>query len=112
MGPVQRLEPALCAALADDAPRRHWFGKALELKRAEADEFEQIADQTARAVGDDDSAGLGSLLHTRGEIGCLPGHRFLFRRAFAEQVAHDHKTGGNADACLPAGVRLRRPTCR
>ena len=44
--------------------------------------------------------GLGSLLQAGGEIRRLPGHRFLFRCAFAEQIAHDHKTGGNANACL------------
>lgn len=69
-------------------------------KSAEPNELEQIADQAAGAVGDDDGAGLGSLLDTGGEIGCFPGHRFLFRSAFAEQVAHDHQAGGNADARL------------
>ena len=100
MGSVQRLEPTLCPAFADDPPHRHWFGKAPELERAEPNHLEQIADQAACAVGDDDGAGLRSLLQTGGEMRCLPGHRFLLRRAFAQQVAHHDKTGGDADPGL------------
>ncbi len=50
MRSVQRLEPALGPALADDPPRPHGFGEPLELERTKPDQFEQIADQAARAV--------------------------------------------------------------
>jgi hypothetical protein len=34
----------------------------------------------------------------RPEVGGLADHRLLLRRAFADQIADDDKTGGNADA--------------
>src|SRR4029077_17183405 len=94
---VQPLEPALCPAFADDPPRLHRFGKALKLERTEPNQLKQIADQAARAVGDNDGVGFSSLLQTGGEIGCLPGYCFLFRGTLAEQIAHPYKAGGDAN---------------
>ena len=40
MGSVQRLEPALCPAFADDPPRRHWVRETLKLQSTELNQFE------------------------------------------------------------------------
>src|SRR5215467_13791060 len=99
MGSMQRLEPALRAALANDLPRRHWLGEAPEFERIEPGQFEQIADQSARAVGNDDGARLRNLLQTGSKIGRLSRHCFLFCSTLSEQIAHHHKPCSNADPC-------------
>ncbi len=70
------------------------------LDGAEIAVLEEIADQPARARGDDDRVRLGQGLQTGGEVRRFADDRLFLRRAFADQVADDHQPGGNADARL------------
>jgi hypothetical protein len=60
----------------------------------------KIADQPARARGDDDSIRLGQGLQPGGEVRRLTDDRLFLRRSFADQIADDHQPGGDPDACL------------
>ena len=62
--------------------------------------LEEIADQPARARGDDDRVRLGQGLQPGGEVRRLADDRLLLRRAFADQIADDHQPGGDPDARL------------
>ena len=74
--------------------------EALDLDGAEIAVLEEIADQPARALGDDDRVRLGQGLQPGGEVGRLADDALLLRRAFADQIADDHQPGGDADARL------------
>ena len=54
---VKRLEPARCGTDTENTVRLDWSGEALGLDFAEIDTLEQVADQPARASGDDDAVG-------------------------------------------------------
>ena len=95
--PVQRLEPALGGAFPDHAPRPHRNGKALQGLQAEFGELEQPANQLPGAGGDHHRARLGQGLQPRREVRRVADHRLLARRAFADQLADDHRAGGDAD---------------
>ena len=81
-------------------PGRHRPGDALDLDGAEIAVLEEIADQPARARGDDDRARLGQGLQPGGEVRRFADDRLLLRRAFADQIADDHQPGGDPDARL------------
>src|SRR6516225_289726 len=97
---AQCLETARDNARTQHLPSGHRVGDALDLDRAEIAIVEQIADQTARARGDDDSVRLGQSLQTGSEVGCLAHDQLFLRRALADQIANDHEPGGDADARL------------
>ena len=71
-----------------------------ELDGAEIAVLEEIADQPARARGDDDRVRLGQGLQPGGEVRRFADDRLLLRRAFADQIADDHQPGGDPDARL------------
>ena len=81
-------------------PSRNRRGDALHFDGAEIAVLEEIADQPARAGGDDDRVRLGQGLQPGGEVRRLADDRLLLRRAFADQIADDHQPGGDADAGL------------
>ena len=97
---AQRLEPARDDARTQHLPGRHRRGDALDLDGAEIAVLEEIADQPARARGDDDRVRLGQGLQPGGEVRRLADDRLLLRRAFADQIADDHQPGGDPDARL------------
>ena len=97
---AQRLEPARDGARTQYLPGRHRRGDALDLDGAEIAVLEEIADQPARARGDDDRVRLGQGLQPGGEVRRLADDRLLLRRAFADQIADDHQPGGDPDARL------------
>ncbi len=67
---------------------------------AEIAALEEIADQPARAGGDDDSVRLGHCLQTGGEVRCFTDDRLFLCRPLADQIADDHQPGGDPDARL------------
>ena len=81
-------------------PRVNRRGDAFDLDSAEVAVFEQIADQPARARGDDNSAGLGQHLQPGGEVGRLADHRLFLRRSFADLIPDDHQSSGDPDPGL------------
>ena len=97
---AQRLEPALHRARTQHLPSRHRRGDALDLDGAEIAVLEEIADQPARARGDDDRVRLGQGLQPGGEVRRFADDRLLLRRAFADQIADDHQPSGDPDARL------------
>ena len=69
---------------------------------------EQVAEKLPRRVADDHLPRLGQRLQPRGEVGRVAHHRLLLRVRLADEVAHDHQPGGDAD---PAGERAPRRRC-
>src|SRR5215469_11099902 len=55
--------------------------------------FEEVADQTARPVANNDRTGRGQGLQTGGEVGGLSDDRSLLCRSFTNQIADDHQSG-------------------
>ena len=78
MGSVQCLKPALGPTFTDDPPCAHWIREPFELESGKVNQLEQVADQAAGALSDDDGAGFGGLLEAGCKIGRLPGDRLLF----------------------------------
>ena len=73
------------------------MGEALEPGRAELAQLEHLAQEPARAVRDHHGAGRGRLLQPRRQVRGLADHRLLAGRALADEVAHDHEAGRDAD---------------
>src|SRR6185312_8756666 len=104
---AQRLEAAVAAALADDAPGVRRRSEAFELMAAEARALEELADELPRALSDHDGARLSQRLQPGGEVGRLADHPLLALGALAEQVADDDEAGGDADAHLHGATAQR-----
>ena len=68
--------------------------------------LEQIAEQPARALGDDDHVRLGDRLQPRREIGRIADDAALLRLSRAGQIADDDQPGRDAHA---APVEASRP---
>jgi hypothetical protein len=98
--PVQRLEPALDAALADHLVGVHRLRKALHLDSAEIATLEEIAEQPPRLWPDHDRAGFGKSLQAGSEVWRFAYHPALLSFAGGDQVADDDLPGANADADL------------
>ena len=58
---------------------------------------EQARDQPLRNLGDNHRARLGERLQPRCKVGRVADDRFLLRRTFADQVADDDQSRGDAD---------------
>ena len=102
---LPRLEAPFGPTLARDPPGGQRLGEALEALRPEVVELEQAAEQPPRRLADDHAAGRRERLQSRREIRRLADHRFLARRAFADQLADHDQTGRDAD---PGRERLAR----
>ena len=101
-GSAQGLEPARDDARTQHLPGRHRRGDSFHLDGAEIAVLEEIADQPARARGDDDRVRLGQGLQTGGEVRCFADDRLFLRRSFANQIADDHQPGGDRRRALAA----------
>src|SRR6516164_1491140 len=97
---AQRLEAARDGARTQYLPSRHRRGDALDLDAAEIAALEEIADQPARARGDNDRPRLGQGLQTSREVWGLADDRLLLSRAFADQIADHYQPGGDPDPRL------------
>jgi hypothetical protein len=71
-----------------------------DLDDAEIAVLEEIADQPARARGDDDRVRLGQGLQTGGKVWRFADDGLLPRRACADQIADDHQSGCDPDTRL------------
>ena len=78
----------------------HRRGDALDLDGAEVAALEEIADQPARARGDNDRPRLGQGLQASREVWGLADDRLLLSRAFADQIADHYQPGGDPDPRL------------
>ena len=97
---AQCLEAARDGTRTQYLPGRHRRGNTLDLDGAEIANLEEIADQPARARGDNDGIWLGQGLQTGGEVRRFADNRLLLRRALADQIADDDQPGGDPDARL------------
>src|SRR5947209_8144320 len=75
--PVQRFEAAVYRERPQRGPGAYRHGYALQVLRTEIAQLEQAAEQPARAVGDDDHAGLGDPLQPRRKVRRLADDRAL-----------------------------------
>ena len=77
--------------------------------RAEVRKLEQVAEQSSRALGDDDAVGLGDALQPRGEVRRVADDAALLRLSRTEQIADDDDPGRDPDAHMQrrAGGRLQ-----
>src|SRR5256885_760422 len=80
--PAQCLKPARDDARAQHLPSRHRYSDAFDLDGSEIAVIEEIANQPARARGDDDRVWFGKSLQTGGDVGRLANDRLLLSRAF------------------------------
>ncbi len=85
-------------ALAHDPPGAQRLRQPLQRVRAEVLAGERFADQLARERTDDDRVRLCQCLQPRGHVRGLADDARALRRSFADDVADDHRTGGDADA--------------
>ena len=94
---MQRLEAAFRGTRPQRRPGPRRPGDALEVLRPEVLKLEQIAEQPARALGDDDHVRLGDRLQPRREVRRLADDAALLRLARSDQVADDDQPGRDAD---------------
>ena len=90
-------KPALDIPRRQDAPGRHRLGEPLELRCPQILEVEVIAEHRARRRADDDLVRLRQCLQTRRQVRRLADDRGLRCRSFADLIADDHRSGGDAD---------------
>ena len=106
---VKRVEPALSRTFRQGRIGARRPGHALEVLRAKVAEFEQVADQFARALANDDAVGRGDPLQPGGQIGRVADDAALLRLSGAQEVADDHDARRDAHAHMQrrAGGRLQ-----
>jgi hypothetical protein len=104
-GLMQRLESALRRAETDHLHSPQGLGKALERHRAEIAIVEEPAGEATGVRLDHHGVGLGELLQARSEIGGFTDNFVLLGHALADEVAHDHQPGGDADPDLRCDAR-------
>ncbi len=95
---VLRFKAAYSFARAHDLPSRRWFGPAFERERAEVAVFEVSPGHPAGTRGDYHHTRLGGRLQARREVRRFADDRLFLRGAFADQIAHHHCAGRDADA--------------
>ncbi len=103
-------EAALEGALADDGESRCRLGDSLEALRPQRPQHEQIPQEPSGRRSHDDLTGIGHALQPCGQIGRVADHRSLLGGPVADQIAHDHEPGRDADAAgerLAAAAQLR-----
>ena len=96
-GRVQRLEAAFRGTRPQRRPGPRRPGDALEVLRPEVLKLEQIAEQPARALGDDDHVRFGDRLQPRREIRRLADDAALLRLPRSDEVADDDQPGRDPD---------------
>ena len=94
---VQRLEAAFRRTRPQRRPGPRRPGDALEVLGPEVLQLEQIAEQPARALGDDDHVRFGDRLQARREVRRLADDAALLRLPRSDQVADDDQPGRDPD---------------
>ena len=95
---VERLEPALDPTLAQRGPGSNGLGDALEVFQPEIPEFEEIAEEPSRPVGNDDPIRLRYPLQARRKVRRLADDAALLRLARADKIADHNQTRRDPDA--------------
>src|SRR6516164_1597789 len=99
---MQRLEAARQGARPHCHPGPYRPGDALEVFRPEVLQFEEIAEEPPRALGDDDCIRLGDALQPRREVRGLTDDATLLSFTRADQVADHSEPGRDSNAYLQA----------
>ena len=102
---MQRFEAALHGTRPQRRPGPRRSGDALEVPGSEILEFEEIAEQPSRAVGDHDHVRLGQRLQARRQVRRVADDATFLRLSRSDQVADHDKPGGNADTHLQGRCR-------
>src|SRR5215469_16366010 len=100
LGRMQRFEPALHGAWPEHLVRAHRLGETLQLDRAQIAVLEQITEKPMRYRADDNCAGFGERLQSRGEVGGLADNVPFLCLAEPPQFADDDHPSANADSNL------------
>src|SRR4029077_13311709 len=87
-------------------PYPHWPYDALEVSRSEVVEFEQIAKEPSRAIGDDHCVRLGDPLQSSRQVRGLANDATLLRLPRSDQVADYHQSRCDTDARLQGRMGL------
>ncbi len=87
---VQRLEAALLRTLPQRRVGARRSGDPLEVLRAEIDQLEKVAQQLARALGNDDAVGFGDPLQPRGEVRRVAHDPAFPRFSRTKEIADHH----------------------
>jgi hypothetical protein len=99
-GRVQSVKAALHRTRRQGGPGPRRAGDALEVLKSEIGKFEEIAEQSARAVGDHGHVRLGQRLQARRQVRRVADNRLLLGGTRPDQIAHHDKPGRNADTHL------------
>jgi hypothetical protein len=110
-GFVLCLEAAFHFDRSQDLPGGYWLRPSLKRDKAEIAEFEMPISETMRTLGNQHGTGIGERLQARRQVRRLANDCLLLRRAFAGQIAHDHQTGGDANANLKLGGGICPKVC-
>ena len=105
MPAAQGLVTAFDGAFPQDHPRAFDVPAPLQVRQFHRAIFEQIADQVAGRLRNDDRPGVGRRLQARRQIRDVAHHRRLARRSGADVIAHDHEAAVDADADLEGAGR-------
>ena len=92
---VHRLEAALDGTCPQHRESLHRPGDPLEVLWPEVSQLEEIAQQPARGLGNDDRVRLGDGLKARREVRRLADNIVLLRFAGPHKIPDDHHPGGN-----------------
>ena len=92
---VHCLEAALDRTCPQRRERSHRTGDPLELLWSKVPQLEEIAEQIARGLGNDDCVRLGDALKACREVRCLADYIVLLRLAGPQKIPDHHHPGGN-----------------
>ena len=114
--PTSAVRPPACIAskrLSTELARStanalHRPGNPLELPWPEVPQLEEIAEQPARGLGNDDRVRLGDALQAGREVRRLADNTALLRFAGPDKVSDHHHPGGNPDPHLQGLRRAER----
>ena len=105
-GGVLRFKAACHFARAHDLPSRRRFGPAFERDWAEIAVFEESPGDSAGTRGDHHCTRLGGRLQARREVRRFADDRLFLSGAFADQIAHHHRAGRDANAHFQRGLGI------
>jgi hypothetical protein len=108
---VHRLEAALDRTGPQRREGSHRPGDPLELLWPEVAQLEEIAEEPARCLSNDDGVRLGDALQACREVRRLADNTALLRFAAPDEISNDHQAGGSPNPHL-YGLRRRERSNR
>ena len=100
VGHVQGVKAAFDGTRPQRGPGPRRPGDTLEILGSEIPEFEEIAEQLSRAVGDHDHVRLGQRLQARRQVRRVADDATFLRISRSDQVTDHDEPSGDADAHL------------